>query len=102
MTPVDCPLPQNEAVFLTDDAESGAAPEPASKRERRVSIALCCFAFFISYVITAGPAVFMVRQFDMLTFGAIFEMLYAPLVVMVKMNVPVIAPLIKVWVSLFQ
>ena len=102
MTPVDCPLPQNEAGSLTEDAGSGAPPEPASKRERRVSIALSCFAFFISYVITAGPAVFMVRRFDMPTFGAIVEMLYAPLVLIVKMNVPVIAPLIKAWVSLFQ
>lgn len=102
MTPADCPLPQNEAGSLTDGAGSGAPTEPASERERRGSIALSCLAFFISYVITAGPAVFMVRRFDMPTFGAIVEMLYAPLVLIVKMNVPVIAPLIKAWVSLFQ
>ena len=84
------------------DAGSGSAAAPRKKRERRLSIALSGCAFFISYVITAGPAVFMVRRFDMPTLGAIVEMLYAPLVFIVKMNVPVVAPLIKAWVSLFR
>ena len=88
----------------TDSANTGSRADAATgtKRERRLSIALSSFAFFISYVITAGPAVFMVKRFDMPTFGAIVEMLYAPLVLIVKSNVPVIAPLIKAWVSLFQ
>ena len=84
------------------DEGSGNDAAPRTKRERRLSIALSGFAFFISYVITAGPAVFMVKRFDMPTFGAIVEMLYAPLVFIVKFNVPVIAPLIKAWVSLFR
>ena len=86
----------------TADAGSRSAAAPQTKRERRLSIALSGCAFFISYVITAGPAVFMVRRFDMPTFGAIVEMLYAPLVFIVELNVPVIAPLITSWVSLFR
>ncbi|MEO2019714.1 MAG: hypothetical protein ABGZ53_35725 [Fuerstiella sp.] len=84
------------------DTASRSAAAPPTKRERRLSIAFSGVAFFISYVITAGPAVFMVKRFDMPTFSAIVEMLYAPLVLIVKSNVPVIAPLIKAWVSLFQ
>jgi len=88
----------------TVSADAGSRTDAASgkKRERRLSIALSSFAFCISYVITAGPAVFMVKRFDMPTFGTIVEMLYAPLVFIVKINVPVIAPLIKAWVSLFE
>ncbi len=103
MSPVDYPPPRNEADFLTDDTGSDSIdPEPASKHERRLSIVLSGFAFFISYVISAGPAVYMVKKFDMPTFGAIVELLYAPLVLIVRTNVPVIAPLIKAWVSLFK
>jgi hypothetical protein len=102
MNPADCPLPKSETDFSTDGAGSDSYSAPASKRERRISVALSVFAFFISYVITAGPAVFMVRKFDMPTFGAIVEVLYAPLVFIVKIETPVIAPLIKAWVSLFR
>jgi hypothetical protein len=102
MNPADCPLPKNEAGFSTDDMGSVNDLDPASRRDRRISIVLSGFAFVVSYVITAGPAVFMVRQFDMPTFGVLVNALYAPLVFLVKANVPVIAPLIKAWVSLFQ
>lgn len=102
MSRADCPLPKNEDDFSTDRAESNSDSAPASKRECRMSVALSSIAFFVSYVITAGPAVFIVRRFDMTTFGAVVEMLYAPLVLIVQMNIPVIAPLIKAWVSLFR
>ena len=84
------------------DTDSGPDVARPRRRERRLSIALSGLAFFVSYVITAGPAVFMVRRFDMPMFGAIVEMLYAPLIFLVRHNVPVIGPLIKVWVSLFR
>lgn len=74
---------------------------PLSQRQN-VSVPVSVFAFFVSYLITAVPAVFVVRKVDMPTFGTIVEMLYVPLVLSVKLEIPVIAPLIKARVSLFR
>gem|GEM_PF-1819352 len=86
--------------------KSQPVSEPAevqtSPRERRLGIAFSSLAFFISYVITAGPAVFLTRTFDQPMIESIVRTLYAPLILIIKLNIPIIGPAIKAWVALFQ
>lgn len=73
-----------------------------SSRTRRLSILYSCGAFFVSYVITAGPAVFITRRFDQPTFESVVRLLYAPLILLVEANVPLVSPVIRAWIRLFQ
>lgn len=82
--------------------ESDDAEQELTKKERRLGCLYSCLAFFVSYVITAGPAVFITRRFDQPMFSKIVEFLYAPLIVITKLNVPIVSPVIKAWVQLFQ
>lgn len=92
-------MPEVSNPTLADAADS----EPAlTKKERRLGCLYCSLAFFASYVITAGPAVFITRRFDQPMFSRIVEFLYAPLILITKMNVPIVSPVIKAWVQLFR
>lgn len=82
--------------------ESEDAEPALTKKERRLGCLYSSFAFFVSYVITAGPAVFITRRFDQPMFSRIVEFLYAPLILIIKMDVPIVSPVIKVWVQLFR
>ncbi len=73
-----------------------------SAKERRLSILFSCAAFFTSYVITAGPAAFITRKFDQPMFESIVKAIYAPLILIIKLKIPIIAPAIKAWVELFR
>lgn len=73
-----------------------------SKRERRMGVVFSALAFFVSYIITAGPAAFLTRAFDQPMFESIVRTIYAPLVFIIKAKVPILAPAIKAWVELFQ
>ena len=83
-------------------ADTENARSPLSRKERRLSVLASCCAFFVSYVLTAGPVVFIVKRFDLPVIGAIVQALYAPLVLIIKLNVPILAPLIKAYVGLFR
>ena len=64
-------------------------------------MAMSVAAFFISYVLTAGPVAFFVKRADVAFLNDLAATLYAPLIFMTK-HVPVIGPVIKAWVRLFQ
>ena len=72
------------------------------RQERRISIALSLLAFIVSYILTAGPAVFLVTRFKLPVYSRIVEVLYSPLILIVKSKVPLLSPLIKAWVDLFR
>ena len=87
------------------EPDRGSQPSvepPMSARERRLSIFFSGMAFFFSYVLTAGPAVFLVDRFDLPMVRTIVRVLYAPLVLILKLKVPVIGPAIEAWVDLFR
>lgn len=72
-----------------------------TKRERRLGCLYSGLAFFAGYVISAGPAAFMTNTFDQPMFNRIAETIYFPLILIIKMDVPVVSPLINAWVGLF-
>ncbi|MCR9202349.1 MAG: hypothetical protein NXI04_27220 [Planctomycetaceae bacterium] len=88
----------NSTIELSTQDESA----PRVRRRWKRQAVFCSAAFFVSYVITAGPAVFMARRFDQPMFDRIVKVLYAPLILLVKADVPVISPLIEAWVKLFR
>ena len=91
-----------DSTFTNSTPTSDVAEPVPTKKERRLVLALCGLAFFVSYVITAGPAVLMTRTLDLPMIEAIVRVLYAPLILIIKIDVPILAPLIKAWVELFR
>ncbi len=91
---------------MTDQVKSAEEPEtiepPLTMKQRRFTWFFSAAAFFVSYVLTAGPAVFIAEKFDQPMVGAIMEVIYAPLIIIIKLRVPVLAPIIKGYVGLFQ
>ena len=88
----------------TSDSEGflSTAEPKSTKKERRLGVLFSVLAFFIGYVLTAGPAVFLVKTFDTPMIGTIVKVLYAPLVLIVKLRIPLLAPAIEAWVELFR
>ncbi|GAB5440996.1 MAG: hypothetical protein Fues2KO_13450 [Fuerstiella sp.] len=81
---------------------SSASEVPLTRRQRRAAWTLSAASFLLSYILTAGPAVFLMDRFKLSMVSRILELLYAPLVLVVKANVPVIGPLIKAYIELFR
>lgn len=75
---------------------------PAQPRRLLLQVLYGAAAFFFGYVITAGPAVFIARRFDQPMFDRIVQVLYAPLILLVKARVPLVSPVIEAWVGLFR
>lgn len=92
----------NRTHFTTTLSPTDPAEPRTSVRERRLGIAFSCLAFFTSYVITAGPVVFLTRTFDQPMIETIARALYAPLILIIKLEIPIIAPTIEAWIKLFQ
>ena len=91
------------ALSEESQAESTAdfiEPSPTGK-ERGLGCLYSSVAFFVSYVVSAGPAAFMTKTFDQPMFNRIVEVIYCPLILLVKSRVPVISPIIKAWIGLF-
>ena len=59
-------------------------------------------AFFAGYFLSAGPAVFITRRINLPALTSIVEGLYFPLVLIVKLDIPLVSPLIQAWVRLFR
>ena len=89
---------------INQDATLDAQPasDMDSKGRRRFTYAATFLSFFVGYVVSSGPAVFVARQINLPALTSIIEGLYFPLVLIVKLNVPLISPLIQAWVRLFR
>lgn len=90
---------QQQTQFASIDA-SIVDFEPHASRSR--VIGLSCLAFLISYIITAGPAVFIVKRIDLPAVTAIAEVLYAPIILVVKSRIPILSGAIQLYLDLFQ
>jgi hypothetical protein len=84
----------------TQSDDSVDETEPQTSRRR--TIAVSCCAFLISYVITAGPAVFIVQKIDLPSVSTIAEIIYAPIILIVKSKIPILSGAIKLYLGLFQ
>ncbi|MCA9082575.1 MAG: hypothetical protein KDA81_00900 [Planctomycetaceae bacterium] len=87
---------------IHNSVDMSKAVECEAEPHRRWSIALAMVAFVISYMATSGPAVFLVEKLDLPMFTQFVTMLYSPLVLIIKLNVPILAPLLRFWVGLFR
>ena len=88
----------NETI---DNTQQNSGEKEAEPRQR-LTLALSSIAFFAGYVLSAGPAVFVTRRIDLPLMTSIVEGLYFPLVMIVKLNVPLIGPVLQAWVRLFR
>lgn len=76
--------------------------ERRTLKQRLLGGFLSFCAFFTAYVLTAGPAAFLARRFDQPIIENLIRILYAPLIAIVKMRVPVVSALINWYVQLFR
>ena len=84
------------------DSNGDDIEPPLSKRQRRLTWFLTGLAFLFSYILSAGPAVFVMEKMDQPMLAGILEKVYAPLVLLVKAKVPIIGPAIQSYVELFR
>lgn len=88
------PKQQTQSDYAIDES----APQSSHGRV----ISLSCCAFLISYVMTPGPVAFIVKRIDMPAVTEIAEVLYAPVILVVKSRIPILSGLIKLYLGLFQ
>lgn len=75
---------------------------PRTRRERLLAGVLAVSAFLLLYALSAGPMVGLVRTVKMRPFERAVEVLYAPLVIVVKKNVEPFSSILKWYVELFR
>lgn len=89
----------NNATQTQNDVPLNALEDAGSSRRR--TIVLSTLAFLLSYVITAGPAAFILNKMDLPVISAIAEVVYAPIIAIAKMKIPVLSALVKGYIGLF-
>lgn len=88
-------------VSPTEPAENDRTAANRRSRRRRTVI-LSGVAFLVSYVLTAGPAAFIMDKIKLPVVAAIAEIVYSPVILVVKLKIPLLSPLIKGYIGLFQ
>lgn len=78
------------------------AEPPLTRGRRRLAWLASGVAFLVGYVLTAGPAVFVMDRFKLSMVARILELLYAPLVFIVKAKIPLLGPVINAYIELFR
>ncbi len=89
----------SDASQTQNDLQSDVSEDAAGSRRR--TIVLSTLAFLFSYVITAGPAAFILKRMDLPVISAIAEVVYAPIIAIAKMKIPILSQLIKAYIGLF-
>ena len=99
-------VPEDQNAQSTDSNSAQPSDSdshsPDADSNRRLPVFVSAVAFFVSYVLSAGPAVFITRRFEQPFVTTIIECLYAPLIVIVKLRVPLVSPAIQAYVELFR
>lgn len=95
---------------LSDDqlaSPVGLAPEPESsavptRRQRFAATTLCLFGFIAFYLLSAGPVAGIHNVFKVRAFQKAVEVIYAPVVVLVKSNIEPFSSMMKWYIDLFR
>lgn len=75
---------------------------PPTLRARILMGFVCLLTFFVVYVISAGPMIWIHDHVKVQAFQRTLEGLYAPLAFIVKRDLWPLAPVLKWYVSLFR
>jgi hypothetical protein len=79
-----------------------AAAEPPSRRQKIAATALCVFGFITLYLLSAGPVAGIHNVMKVGAFQKVVEVIYAPVVLLVKSNLEPFSSIMKWYVDLFR
>ena len=100
--PIDCPTcPADESVPERNDAVFPSA-EPVSRRERWLAGGLSLSGFLIFYVVSAGPVSGLAHAMKIQALTNVLQVIYAPLVFIVKHDLQPFSTILKAWAGLFR
>lgn len=79
-----------------------AADVPPTRRQKLKALALSAFGFLVFYFLSAGPMAGLHRVFKVPGFQRTIEVVYAPVVFLVKRNFEPFSSIMKWYVDLFR
>lgn len=94
----------DNAITLTESSSEvveSEASEPKTRREKLFGAGLALFAFSVMYALTSGPVAFLHKNIQASPFRDVIEVLYAPIVFVVKNDVEPLATVMKAYIGLF-
>lgn len=104
------PVDSNHEMWNGEAARSGdvaavagdISPDAPTQRQKLVASALCFWGFLVFYLLSAGPVAGLHRIFEVRSFQKAVEVIYAPVVLLVKSNVEPFSSMMKWYVDLFR
>ena len=78
------------------------AEKPPTKLQRVAMGGVCCFVFSIVYVLMAGPMVWLNETAKFPPFGKLLQILYAPLMFLVKNDIEPFKSVLQWYIGLFR
>jgi hypothetical protein len=96
----DAPLESNSQLSsMSIEPDPDARP---TRRQKLNAVAVSAFGFMVFYLLSAGPMAGLHRVFKVPGFQRAVEVVYAPVVFLVKRNVEPFSSIMKWYVDLFR
>ena len=76
--------------------------EPPTRRQKMAATSLCVFGFLTFYLLSAGPVAGIHNVLKVRGFQKAVEVIYAPVVLLVKSNIEPFSSIMKWYVDLFR
>lgn len=87
----------------THEAENSDVIEEApTRRQKLAASAFCFWGFLVFYLLSAGPIAGIHHVFKVRSFQKAVEVIYAPVVLLVKSNIEPFSSMMKWYVDLFR
>tara|TARA_R110002072_G_scaffold287242_2_gene452717 strand:+ start:53297 stop:53620 length:324 start_codon:yes stop_codon:yes gene_type:complete len=95
-------LLEAEPAQLTDALAVADSEVSATRQQRFAATALCVCGFLTFYLLSAGPVAGIHNVLKVRAFQKAVEVIYAPVVLLVKSNVEPFSSIMKWYVDLFR
>jgi hypothetical protein len=96
----DAPLESNSQLSsMSIEPDPDARP---TRRQKLNAVAVSAFGFMVFYLLSAGPMAGLHRVFKVPGFQRAVEVVYAPVVFLVKRNVEPFSSIMRWYVDLFR
>jgi hypothetical protein len=92
----------SESRAATVETVVESATEPPSRRQKMAATALCVCGFLAFYLLSAGPVAGIHNVLKVGAFQKAVEVIYAPVVLLVKSNIQPFSSIMKWYVDLFR
>ncbi|MGZ0167938.1 MAG: hypothetical protein ACKVHE_00110 [Planctomycetales bacterium] len=98
----DLEMPDAEPADVAASESKAAATEPPNRREKVKATTLCVFGFLTLYLLSAGPVAGIHNVMKIRIFEKAVEVIYAPVVLLVKSDIEPFSSIMAWYVDLFR